>query len=303
MLSGEKILVTGVTGMAPLPIAEFLSKENEVWGVARFSDSEKRARVEQMGITTHAMDLMEPDFSQLPDDFTYVLHWAYTRLPSGQFLPAIQVNGVAAGLVLQHCRKAKAALVVSAGTIYSPRNDDYYHAFKEEDDIGGAYAPWGPTSPVSKVSLEAVARFCAQGFGLRTTITRLNVVYGPLGGMPVDDMEAVVAGQTVHTFADPYPASPIHADDMCAQLEALLDAASAPATIVNWCGDEVVTQREWLAQAEALSGKKADISHNEVPTAAGGSVGDTTKRMAITGPCQRVLSDELAKLYRERHAS
>jgi nucleoside-diphosphate-sugar epimerase len=303
MLSGEKILVTGVTGMAPLPIAEFLSKENEVWGVARFSDSEKRARVEQMGITTHAMDLMEPDFSQLPDDFTYVLHWAYTRLPSGQFLPAIQVNGVAAGLVLQHCRKAKAALVVSAGTIYSPRNDDYYHAFKEEDDIGGAYAPWGPTSPVSKVSLEAVARFCSQGFGLRTTITRLNVVYGPLGGMPVDDMEAVVAGRTVHTFADPYPASPIHADDMCAQLEALLDAASAPATIVNWCGDEVVTQREWLAQAEALSGKKADISHNEVPTAAGGSVGDTTKRMAITGPCQRVLGDELAKLYRERHAS
>ncbi len=303
MLSGEKILITGITGMAPLPIAEFLAKENEVWGLARFSDPEKRAQVEGMGIVTRSVDLMEPDFSELPDDFSYLLHWAYTRMPSGQFQPAIQVNGVSAGLVLQHCRKAKGALVVSAGTIYSPRNDDYYHPFVEEDDIGGAYAPWGPTSPVSKVSLEAVARFCAQGFGLRTTITRLNVVYGPLGGMPVDDMDAVVAGAMIHTFAEPYPASPIHADDMCGQLEALLDAASVPATLVNWCGDEVVTQREWIAQAEALSGKKADISHNEVPTAAGGSVGDTTRRLAITGPCRRSLSTELAKLYQERHTS
>jgi nucleoside-diphosphate-sugar epimerase len=303
MLSGEKILVTGITGTAPLPIAEFLARDNEVWGLARFTDPEKRSRVEAAGITTRSMDLMAPDLSELPDDFSYVLHWAYTRLPSGQFLPAIQVNGVAAGLVLQHCRKARAALVVSAGTIYSPRNDDYFHPFHEEDDIGGAYAPWGPTSPVSKVSLEAVARFCAEGFGLPTIITRLNVVYGPEGGMPVDDLEAVATGKTVHTFAEPYPASPIHADDMCEQLEALLDAASVPATIVNWCGDEVVTQREWIAQAEQLSGRKAHISHNEVPTAAGGSVGDTARRMAITGPCRRVLRDELAKLYQERHAS
>jgi len=301
MLSGHKILVTGVTGMAPLPVAEFLAAENEVWGLARFSDPEKRARVEAMGIRAHPVDLMEPDLSALPDDFDYVLHWAYTRLPAGQFMPAIQVNAVGAGLLLQHCRKARAALVVSAGTIYSPRNDDYYHAFHEEDDIGRAHAPWGPTSPVSKVSLEAVARFCAEAFDLRTTITRLNVVYGPLGGMPVDDLDAVVAGRPVHTFAVPYPASPIHAGDMCDQLEALLDAASAPATVVNWCGDEVVTQRGWIARAEELSGKRAEVVHNEVSSAAGGSVGDTARRLAITGPCRRRFDEELTRLYEQRY--
>jgi len=303
MIRGEKILITGVTGMAPLPIAEFLAKENDVWGVARFSDPAKRERVQAAGLTTRAIDFMEPDLSELPDDFTYVMHWAYTRLPSGQFMPAIQVNAVAAGLILQHCRAAKAALVISAGTIYSPRNDDYYHPFHEEDDIGASYAPWGPTSPVSKVSLEAVCRFSAQAFSLPTTITRLNVVYGAEGGMPVDDMDAIVAGRPVHTFADPYPASPIHADDMCEQLEALYDAASVPATLVNWCGDEVVTQREWIAQAEALSGKRAEIVHNEVPTAAGGSVGDTARRMSITGRCRRTFREELAKLFAERHGA
>jgi len=301
MIRGEKILVTGVTGMAPLPVAEFLARENEVWGVARFSDPEKRERVEAAGLITRSIDFAQPDLSPLPDDFTYVMHWAYTRLPSGQFMPAIEVNAVAAGLILQHCRAARGALVVSAGTIYSPRNDDYSHPFHEEDDIGGSFAPWGPTSPVSKVSLEAVARFCAQAFSLPTTITRLNVVYGPEGGMPVDDLDAVAAGKPVYTFADPYPASPIHSDDMCDQLEALFSAASVPATVVNWCGDEVITQREWIAQAEALTGRSAEILHNEVPTAAGGSVGDTTRRMAITGPCQRRFHDELAKLYAQRH--
>ena len=59
MLSGEKILVTGVTGNAPLPLAEFLARDNEVWGVARFSDPERRARVEAAGITTRSIDLSQ----------------------------------------------------------------------------------------------------------------------------------------------------------------------------------------------------------------------------------------------------
>ena len=63
----------------------------------------------------------------------------------------------------------------------------------------------------------------------------------------------------------------------------------------------MITQREWIAQAESLTGKRAEISHNEVPTAAGGSVGDTTKRASITGPCRRVFRDELARLFTERH--
>jgi nucleoside-diphosphate-sugar epimerase len=299
MISGEKILVTGVTGNAPLPVAEFLARENEVWGVARFNDEARRARVEAAGIRPHAMDLSAPDFSTLPDDFSYVLHWTYTRMPSGRIQQATEVNAIAAGLVLQHCRQARAALVVSAGTVYSPRNDDVYHAFHEDDDIGGAFAPWGPSGPASKVSLEAVARFCARAFDLPTTIARLNVVYGPLGGMPVDDMRAIAEGRPVHTFADPYPASPIHADEMCAQLEAMLAAAGVPATLVNWCGDEVVTQREWIALAEELTGRKAEVIHNDVPSVAQGSVGDTRRRREITGPCRIPFADAMRHLHEE----
>ena len=43
MLSGEKILITGPAGQIAFPIAEFLAKENDVWGIARFEDPETRA--------------------------------------------------------------------------------------------------------------------------------------------------------------------------------------------------------------------------------------------------------------------
>jgi len=302
LLSGEKILVTGVSGTATLPLAEFLAAENEVWGLARFSDPAVRERVEALGITTCSVDLAQGDLSGVPDDFTYVLHFAHTRLPGGQFIPAIQVNAVGAGRVLQHCRKAKGALVASAGTVYSPHNEDVYRPFVEEDDIGRSHAPWAPTSPASKVSLEAVARFCAEGFSLPTTIVRLNVIYGPLGGIPVDDMALIAAGKPVVTFADPYPSSPIHADDMCAQVEALLDAASTPALIVNWCGDEVVTQRQWCEMAGEICGREPVVDVKPVPTAACGSVGDTTRRLAITGPCRTVFRGALEKIHEERFA-
>jgi nucleoside-diphosphate-sugar epimerase len=303
MLQGEKILITGVTGMVPMPFAELLSKHNEVWGIARFNDRAAQAKLEGFGVKTRAVDLARGDLSALPEDFTRVIHCAHTRMGAGEFVQAIQVNAVGAGRVLQHCRRARSALVVSSGAVYSPRNDDVFYAFKEGDDIGRAWAPWAPTSPVSKVSLEAVARFCAEGFGLRTTIVRLNVVYGPLGGMPLMDMDRVASGQPVMTFADPYPSNPIHSDDMCAQLEALFDAASTPANVVNWCGDEVVTQRQWSERAGALAGRPALLKVTPVPGAPNGSVGDATRRRSITGPCRVKFWDAFEALYRARHGS
>jgi len=303
MLRDEKILITGVTGMVPMPFAEFLARDNEVWGIARFNNAEARAKLEGWGVKTRAVDLARGDLSAIPDDFTRVIHCAHTRMGPGEFVQAIQVNAVGAGHVLQHCRRARSALVVSSAAVYSPRNDDAYYAFKEGDDIGRAWAPWAPTSPVSKVSLEAVARFCAEGFRLRTAIVRLNVVYGPLGGMPIMDMDRVASGQPLMTRCDPYPCSPIHSDDMCAQLEPLLDAASIPATVVNWCGDEVVTQRQWSERAGALSGKPLVMKVTPVPGAPDGGVGDTAKRRAITGPCRVKFQDAFDALYRARYAS
>lgn len=311
MLSGQKILMTGVSGMVGLPFARFLARDNELWGVSRFAPPDERrpdaharsaARdvIESMGIRTCAADMASGDFSELPDDFTHVLHFAHTRRGPTEFHEAVQANAVGAGRLLQHCRKAKAALVVSSTSVYSTPSDPF-HPLGEADELGRAWTPWAPTSPVSKVSLEAVARFCAEAFALPVTIMRLNTIYGSFGGFPVRDLDAVVAGRKIMTFADPYPHSPIHVDDACEQVEALLDAASTPANIVNWCGDEIVTQRQWCDYAAGFAGTSAQLEVVAMAGAPDGNAGDSTKRTSITGPCRRRFETAFRALYEERH--
>ena len=70
MLRDQKILITGPAGQIAFPIAESLSKENEVWGIARFNDRQSRERVEAVGVTTRVCDIATGDFSALPSGFT-----------------------------------------------------------------------------------------------------------------------------------------------------------------------------------------------------------------------------------------
>src|SRR5690606_14525247 len=98
--------------------------------------------------------------------------------------------------------------------------------------------------------------------------------------------DAVAAGEPVRTRWDPMTYSPIHDDDIATQLEPLLDAASVPATIVNWGGDEPVSVQEWTAYFGELLGVEAAVVVEEIPGASHGSVADHTKRSSITGPCR-----------------
>jgi len=123
MISGEKILITGVTGTIGAPVAKALAKDNEVWGLARFNDAAKRADIEAAGVKTCAIDIGSGDFSEVPDDFTYVLHLNWMRGPLEQLQEAIRSNVEGPGLLMQHTRKAKATLVASSMIIYSPSAD------------------------------------------------------------------------------------------------------------------------------------------------------------------------------------
>lgn len=296
MLSGEKILVTGASGLVGMQLASFLAKNNEVWGLGRFANPSARHEVEAAGITPVMADLSTGDLSLVPEDFTYVLHLAHSRLGAGQFHEAIEVNAIGAGLLLQHCRTVKAALVMSSSAVYSSPVE-VFQPIAETAPLGRAWTPWAPSSPASKVSLEAVARFAARAFGIKTTIMRLNTCYGPAGGMPVGNMRTVTAGQPVESFADPYPHSPIHFVDMCEQVEALLDAAGVSAPIVNWCGDEVVTQRQWCEYAAEFSGKPLTLNVDAIPGTPNGNIGDPALRKSITGPCARPFKQSFKAIY------
>jgi nucleoside-diphosphate-sugar epimerase len=282
MFNGEKILITGPAGRIAHGIAKTLAVENEVWGVARFSDPEARADVEALGVTTHAMDLGDPDFEDLPSDFTYLLHIAADF--GEDYERGLRVNAEGTGLLLSHCRRVKAALVMSTLTVYRPHPDPF-HAFRESDPIGDQLLPNPQPYSIVKIAEEVVARYCAREFDLPITIARMGSAYGDRGGLPLWHLHALAAGDPVVARWDPLPYSPIHYDDINTQVEALLDAATTPATIVNWAGDVPVTVQEWTVYFAELLGVEPRVEVRPVPGASVGSVGDHTKRSSITGPC------------------
>ncbi|HSA50291.1 MAG TPA: NAD(P)-dependent oxidoreductase [Yinghuangia sp.] len=284
MLSGEKILVTGPAGQIAFPLTEYLAAENEVWGIARFTDPAARAEVEALGVKTRAIDLGAGDFRDLPRDFTYVLHLATYQAPGLDFDEALRVNAEGTGLLLRHCRRAKAALVMSTASVLRP-HEDPLHVFTETSPLGDANVAHAPTYSVSKTAEEAVARFCARAFDLPVTIARMNASYGANGGLPTHHLAAILEGRPVVTRWDPCMYSPIHQDDINTQTEALLAAASTPATVVNWGGDEPVSVQEWSAYFGELTGRAAEVRVVPQPGTLRGQILDTARRASFTGPC------------------
>jgi nucleoside-diphosphate-sugar epimerase len=282
VLNDEKILVTGPAGRIAFGMAKTLCRDNEVWGIARFSDGTSREEVEALGVTTRSVDLERGEFGELPDDFTYLLHIAADF--GEDYERGLRVNAEGTGLLLSHCRDAKAALVMSTVTVYKPHPDPF-HPFKEDDPIGDAGLPHPQPYSIVKIAEEAVARYCAREFDLPVTIARMGCAYGDRGGLPLFHLQNIAAGQPVVARWGPLPYSPIHYDDINSQVEPLLGVASVPATIVNWGGDVPVTVEEWSGYFGELLGVDAAVVVEPVPGASVGSVADPTKRTSITGPC------------------
>ncbi|MGE0878869.1 MAG: NAD-dependent epimerase/dehydratase family protein, partial [Acidimicrobiia bacterium] len=278
MLRDEKILITGAAGQIAFPITEMLAADNEVWGIARFGDPATRAKVDALGVTTRSIDLDSGEFGDLPSDFTYVLHLAAFMGGGLDYDHALRVNAEGTGLLLQHCRTAKAALVMSTHSVYKPVADPM-HAFLETDPLGDVNATHAPTYSISKISQEAVARYCARAFDLPVIIARMNASYGNNGGLPAYHLDTVVAGQPVITRNDPMPYSLIHQDDINTQTEALLDAASVPGTVVNWAGDEAIRVLVWCRYAGELCGMVATVLALSFPGTLIGSIADNAKRL------------------------
>jgi nucleoside-diphosphate-sugar epimerase len=294
MLSGEKILITGPAGRIAFGLARSLAPENEVWGIARFSDPTTREAVEALGVTTRTVDIAQPPFGDLPTDFTYLLHIA-ADFSADDYELSMRVNAEATGFLLEHCRRAKAALVMSTVSVYKPHPDPW-HAFREDDPLGDAMVPAQAPYSVSKIAGEGVARYCARSLNLPVTIARMGAAYSDQGGLAAWHLDAVASGAPVRTRWDPLPYSPIHDDDICAQLEPLLHAASAPATIVNWCGDEPVSVQAYCGYFAELLGVTANVVVEPIPGASIGSVGDRAMRTKITGPCRVGWRDGFRRL-------
>ena len=290
--------MTGPAGQIAFPLAARLARDNEVWGIARFEQPKTRERVEKAGIHARAIDLADPSWGDLPDDFTLVLHLAAVIVPGHDYDSAIRINAEGTGRVMQRHRSARACLMMSTCGVYlSPEDGD--HAMVETDPLGGSHQPYAPTYCVSKIAQEAVARFSTSAFGLPTTIARMNVAYGDNGGLPALAVDLILAGHPIPILPGHSVCSPIHEDDIFDQTPGLLAAAGVPATIANWGGDEPVDFREMCAYIGALIGKEPKLA--ESPDGIHQYKLDPTKRTRLAGPCEVAWKEGIRRMIAARH--
>jgi UDP-glucuronate 4-epimerase len=294
-LNGKRILVTGPAGQVALPIVRALAPANDVVGIARFRDPSTRADLEALGVTCIPVDLARGSLDDVPDDVDVVLNLAVVK--SNRWDVDLRGNAEAAGLLMAHCRSASAFLHCSSTAVYEPAGA---HRVTEDDPLGDNHRVIMPTYSISKIAAEAVVRTEARQLDLPTTIARLNVPYGDNGGWPAFHLELLLAGAPIDVHPDrPNLFNPIHEDDVVAGLPALLDAASVPATIVNWAGDEQVALEDWVSELGRLVGREPTFVETE--RTIGGVTTDNTRRLELTGPTTVDWRDGLARMVAALH--
>jgi UDP-glucuronate 4-epimerase len=251
-MRGSKILITGPTGQVAAPIARSLAADNEVWGIARFTDAAVREGLESAGVRCETINLATGDFTGLPTDFDYVINLAVAK--SGKWDKDLAANAESVGLLMAHCRGAKAFLHCSSAAVYDPPDDE---PRSESAALGDNHKPLFPTYSISKIAGEVVVRTMARVLGVPSIIARLNVPYGDNGGWPFYHIEMMLGGIPIPVPAGgPARYNPIHEDDIIATIPKLLEAASVPAPTVNWCGDQTVSLQEWCSYLGSLIGRE-----------------------------------------------
>lgn len=255
-LEGRKILVTGPTSQVARAVVAQLAPHNEVIGLARFSKSEDRSAVEAMGAATVTVDLADGALDDVPRDVDYVLHFAVVK--SGDFDYDMRANAEGVGLLMAHCRDAKAFLHCSTAGVY---DDLAEQPLPETAPLGDNHRVMMPTYSLCKIAAEAVARTQCRQFDLPTVIARLSVPYGDSGGWPWFHLMMMQAGAPIPVHEDgPSRYNLIHEDDYVRMLPAMLANASVPATTINWGGSEPTSIEEWTAWLGELTGLEPKLA-------------------------------------------
>ena len=302
MIESRKILVTGATGQVARPIAERLVQANEVWCTARFTDPVLEREIDALGIQKFKWELGSDDLAGLPDDFDYVVHAACNIFPvADDYDAAIAANAEGTGLLMQHCRRARAFLFVSSLAIYATPDDPDENCRERESPLG-CHPPYAHSYGTGKIATEAVVRTLSRIHELPTTIARLGMAYGTAGhgGVPAMVFEQLRAGEPLTRPSSTARYSLISEEDIVEHVEPLLESAAVPPTIVNWCSDEFVTEQQIYDFVIEVSGLDPNYAGAE-SAAYGGATGDPSFRRELTGPTRIPWREGVLRALRARY--
>ncbi len=278
-MQGKEILVTGATGQVGFPFARHHAGQNEVWAIARFGDQSKREKLEQAGVRCEIVDLEKGDFGALPRDFDFVFHFAVAKPDTVDFDEELRANAEATGQLMSWCRAAGAFFHCSTTGVYEVADSTVFH---ENSPLGDNHRVMMPTYSIGKIATEAVVRFCAREFKLPAVICRLNTPYG-VRGWPFYHMLMMQQGVAIPLReGDSCAYTLIHQDDINRLAPEMIQAASVPASVYNFCGQEHVAITEWCDYIAELTG--FEPLYRRTTDTLASVMTDNSKMRSVVGP-------------------
>lgn len=294
-MSSKKIVMTGASSQVGLPIArELAAAGNRVLALGRYSTKGSREQVEAVGAEPVVADMAEGRFDDVPDDPDFLLNFAV--LKTGDFETDLRMNAEGTGLLIGHCRKAKAVFHCSSTAVYQSAG---HHKLRETDPLGDNHRALFPSYSICKIAAEAAVRLAARQWNIPTTIARLCVPYGDNGGWPYFHLEMMLADMAIPVSAEPANLyNLLHEDDYIAMLPRLLEVASVPATIVNWGGSEATSIEQWCGYIGELVGVEPRFERSD--GALSSVTIDPTKMHELIGPTRVAWRDGIRRLIAAR---
>ena len=142
-------------------------------GASPFHQGGCSPRVEEARVRCEAVDLAAAEFDSLPADFVRA-QLAVAKVATGI---RSRSNAGSVGLLMAHCRRAKAYLHCHRPQLRPAGRRTPHPALRSGRQLQGIVSDL----PISKIAGEVVARTMARALGVPTVIARLNVPYATTG--------------------------------------------------------------------------------------------------------------------------
>ncbi|MBX7245135.1 MAG: NAD(P)-dependent oxidoreductase [Candidatus Sumerlaeaceae bacterium] len=291
MISGQKILVAGASGLIGSALIEaLLPGKNEIHGVARFRDKAIQTRLEEQGVKTYAADVATTDFAKipgLPKKFDIVFHELAIMLEAEVDRNyTFESNAFSVGRMIEHCADSGVFVIASTGGVY-PASDN---PAKETDPLGA-----GGTYGASKIAMEALATFLCQQHRRPLALLRYHWPFSltrgivPMWAGMIARREPIEVNTRIRSVVHPMWIG----DTVRMTLAAVEKASSAP-YIVNMAGDEVMEREALIHRIAQAMGKEPAIKEGEIPFVS--HVAELTRMKADFGEVEVTLEEGIRRV-------
>jgi len=292
VLQGERILVTGASGLIGTAVASRLAARNHVYALARFTDPRARDGIVQAGAEPVTADLATLDPRSLPE-VDYVFHAGATLPGKGaeQSRPrTFEVNVQATGRLLRRYAGVKGFVQCSSGSVYAYQGQRPLR----EDDAYGLHNNI-PTYSASKIAAESLVEFLSREQGTPVATIRIFTVYGPAGGTVTGRIDLVARGEPVPVYpGGPNQQTPMYIDDAAEKAEVALTLGEVPPLVVNFAGSETASVQQYTQIAADILG--TTVAHRESPTAYYPIWADVAKMHEYLGPCRVSVAEGVRRV-------